>query len=103
MTTTMTATKRTPASRSTFKGRPGASRPRPGPNGLFGYELPGHIIRLPHITVVPFDRYPSSYTCVVVESRHAAYPVGTGVTCGISELLDGDLVVLPPCAEDGGL
>lgn len=87
--------RRTPASRSTFKGRPGASIPRPGPNGLFTYQLVGHLIRLPHITVVPFEECGRSFTCVVVESRHSSYPVGIGVTCSAATLLDGDVVNIP--------
>lgn len=70
------------------------------PNGLYSYEFQGRVIRLRHVTVVPYRQHKDSWTCVIVESTHKSYPVGGyDITVGDTELGAGTIVEVPRPVE----
>ena len=78
--------------------QPSRSKPHPGPNGLFWYQLNGHLIRMDHVTVVPSpgSRCDENFSCIVVESDDAIqYPIGLLISCSENDLMDGDVVDVP--------
>lgn len=63
------------------------------PNGLYSHEFQGRVIRLAHVTVVPYRQHKGSWSCVVVESTHSSYPVGGyDITVANEELGSGTIV-----------
>lgn len=67
-----------------------------GRNDLFPHEFAGRILRLKSVTVVPFERQPGGFLCVVVEASNPSYPVGGyNIVCSDEELSDAEIVDVP--------